>query len=58
MFKYNKITAFWAAGVAASLFGGPALAAEEKLESALTRDERAKLMEILVKLLATAENYA
>ena len=35
-----------------------ALAAEEKLESALTRDERAKLMEILVKLLATAENYA
>jgi len=35
-----------------------ALAAEEKLESALTRDERATLMEILVKLLATAENYA
>ena len=35
-----------------------ALAAEEKLESALTRDERAKLMEILVKLLATAEDYA
>ena len=35
-----------------------ALAAEEKLESALTRDERATLMEILVKLLATAEDYA
>jgi iron complex outermembrane receptor protein len=31
MFKYNKITAFWAAGVAASLFGGPALAAEETI---------------------------
>ena len=31
MFKYNKIKAFWAAGVAASLFGGPALAAEETI---------------------------
>ena len=31
MFKYNKITAFWAAGVAASLFGGLALAAEETI---------------------------
>ena len=31
MFKYNKITAFWAAGVAASLFGGPALAADETI---------------------------
>ena len=35
-----------------------ALSTEEKLESRLTVDERAALMAILAKLIATAEDYA